>query len=107
MKIIENIMKTQKPYTNPDLKSSDLARMAGTTGHALSFVFNQYLKKSYYDYINEFRVEEFKRLAAEESDRYTLSAMAEKCGFSSRASFFRHFKSIAGMTPSEYVKSKQ
>lgn len=106
-KVLENIMKTQKPYTNPDLKSSQLAEMASTTGHALSFLFNQYLKISYYDYINNYRVEEFKRLVATDAaGRYTLSAMADKCGFSSRASFFRHFKSITGVTPAEYMKSR-
>lgn len=100
-------MKTQRPYTNPELKSADLAAMAGSTGHALSFLFNQYMKKSYYDYVNEYRVAEFKRLVAEgDTAKYTLSAMAAMCGFSSRASFFRHFKNITGVTPAEYMKGR-
>lgn len=105
IKVLDKIMKTQRPYTNPELKSADLATMAGSTGHALSFLFNQYMQKSYYDYVNEYRVEEFKRLVAEgDSVKYTLSAMASMCGFSSRASFFRHFKNITGVTPAEYLK---
>ncbi|MCM1066855.1 MAG: helix-turn-helix domain-containing protein [Muribaculaceae bacterium] len=105
-RLLDNIMKTQKPYTDVNLKSADLARLAGTTGHALSYLFNQYMGKSYYDYVNHYRVEEFKRLVAEtDTSRYTLSAMAQMCGFSSRASFFRHFKAIAGITPAEYMKN--
>jgi len=37
--------------------------------------------------------------------RYTLTALAELCGFSSRASFFRSFKKSTGVTPNEYIRS--
>lgn len=107
LKLLAKIMTTQKPYTNPDMKSSDLARMAGTTSHALSFLFNQYLHKTYYDFVNEYRVDEFKRLVNEtDISKFTLTALSEKCGFSSRASFFRHFKAITGITPAEYIRQK-
>lgn len=98
-------MKRNKPYRNPNLKVADLAVAIGTTSHSLSYLFNQYLEKNYYDYINEYRVEEFKSLILkDEYAKYTLTAMAEYCGFSSRASFFRTFKKLAGITPNEYIK---
>lgn len=103
---LEQLMKKERPYVSPDIKISDLAGMADTTAHALSFLFNQYLEKSYYDYINEYRVAEFKRIVTElDTSRYTLTALSQKCGFSSRASFFRHFKNITGITPAEYLKN--
>ena len=103
---LESLMKTEKPYTNPDLKSKELAAMIDTTAHALSFLFNQYLHKSYYDYVNEYRVEEFKQKVKDiDISKYTLSSLAERCGFSSRASFFRHFKAITGQTPAEFLKN--
>lgn len=103
---LESVMKTDKPYINPELKSKELAAMAGTSAHALSFLFNQYLKKNYYDYVNEYRVAEFKELVKDaDMSKYTLSTLAERCGFSSRASFFRHFKALTGMTPAEYLKT--
>lgn len=102
---LDKVMTTHKPYTNPDLKSQALAEMIGVSTHDLSFFFNQYLDKSYYDYINEYRVNEFKRVAAEvDVSKYTLTALSQMCGFSSRASFFRHFKAITGITPAEYLK---
>lgn len=105
LKVLDAVMRKEKPYTNTDLKSSDLATLAGCSSHDLSYVFNQHLEKSFYDYVNEYRVEEFKRLVAGiDTSRYTLSAMAEQCGFSSRASFFRHFKAITGSTPAEYMR---
>lgn len=102
---IERVMKSARPFTDPDLKSARLAEMVGATAHELSFLFNQYLGQSYYDYINRYRVEEFKRIVKEsDADRYTLTALSQKCGFSSRASFFRHFKTMTGITPAEYIK---
>ena len=103
-KRLESVMKNDRPWTNTDLKSGDLAKMAGTSPHALSFLFNQWLNKSYYDYVNEYRVDAFKRLVAEGgAGKYTLTAMSQMCGFSSRASFFRHFKAATGVTPAEWV----
>lgn len=99
-------MKSEKPYTNPDLKISDVAQALGVSSPLMSYLFNQYIHQSYYDYMNEYRVEEFKRLVRKpEYKRYTLSALAELCGFSSRASFFRSFKKITGITPNEYISS--
>lgn len=107
LKALNSVMKNDKPYTRPNLKSQDLASMIGTKAHSLSFLFNQYLKKSFYDYVNEYRVAEFKRLVNEtDISRYTLTALSERCGFSSRASFFRHFKAITGITPAEYIRQK-
>ena len=99
-------MHRDKPYTNPDLKIADLATMLGRSAHTLSYLFNQHLNRNYYDYINDYRIAEFKRLVnTEEYSKYTLSALAELCGFSSRASFFRYFKKATGITPNEYIRS--
>ena len=96
----------KKPYTNPNLKIADLAASIGTSSHTLSYLFNQYLNRNYYDYINDYRIAEFKRLVEkDEYAKYTLSALAELCGFSSRASFFRYFKKATNITPNEYIRS--
>lgn len=96
----------EKPYLDPDLKIADLAKIIGTSSHSLSYLFNQYLHISYYDFINQYRIEEFKKIATDpQYERYTLTAMAHICGFSSRASFFRSFKKSTGITPNEYIKS--
>jgi len=103
---LSRYMEEEKPYTNQDLKIADLAKGIDASSHSLSYFFNQYLNQSYYDYINEYRIAEFKTLVnSAEYSKYTLSALAELCGFSSRASFFRSFKKITGITPNEYIRS--
>ena len=106
LKLLDKEMTKNKLYVNPSLKIADLANVANTSSHALSYLFNQYLQKSYYDYINEFRVEEFKNIIQQKKySQYTLEALSEHCGFSSRASFFRSFKKVTGITPNEYIKN--
>ena len=103
---VQEVMETEKPYLQTDLKVADLAAMVGISSHKLSQFFSQHKGHTFYDYVNRFRVEEFKRLVKDEKTRsLTLSAMAEKAGFSSRASFFRHFKNIEGISPGEYLKN--
>lgn len=103
---LEAIMNKDKPYLHPDLKIADLAASIGISAHTLSYLFNQYLERNYYDYINDYRIAEFKRLAnTGEYAQYTLSALAELCGFSSRTSFFRYFKKVTGITPNDYIRS--
>ena len=99
-------MNDSKPYLNNDLKQSDLADALGYSSHLLSQVFNSYLNCRYYDYINKYRVEEFKRMAEDSNyNKYTLTSLSEMCGFSSQSSFFRSFKKITGQTPNEYIHS--
>lgn len=103
---LERLMRQKKPFTNPNLKIADLATLLDTAPHTLSFLFNQHLHCTYYDYINDYRVAEFKQLATDEKyAKYTLNTLAEICGFSSRASFFRHFKKATNITPNEYIRS--
>ena len=99
-------MVDEKPYMNSELRIGDLANALDVSSHSISYLLNQHYDISYYDFINEYRVDEFKRMITEmDSSKYTLSALADMCGFSSRASFFRSFKKNMGITPNEYIKS--
>lgn len=98
-------MDEKKPYLNPELSMSDLAKGCGCTTHTLSQLFSLFLKRSYYDFVSEYRVKEFKRLAADSHyNKYTINALAEKCGFRSRTPFLTAFKKFTGKTPKDYLK---
>ena len=102
---LDKLMRTDKPYLNPDLRIGDLAERLEVSQYVLSFLFNQHLKVGYYDYVNRYRIDEFKQCVLHDDvDRYTLDALALRCGFSSRTSFFRYFKKAEGLTPSEYIR---
>lgn len=105
---LEQLMKEQEYYKDPELTLGDLAKMLDINPGVLSQVINSKEGKNFYDYINTFRVEAFKQLLLEpESRQYTLLALAFECGFSSKTSFNRNFKKITQMSPSSYVKQQR
>ncbi len=102
---LEKAMLEEKLYLRPDLKMADLALAVDVSSSMLSYYFNQQLKRNYYEYINDYRIEEFKSLVnGGEYTKYTISAMAGLCGFVSKTSFFRHFKKVTGITPNIYIQ---
>jgi AraC-like DNA-binding protein len=97
------LMSAEKPFLGQDLTLQKLAERLKTSSHNLSEVINTTMHQSYYDFINQYRVEEFKnRLADPESERYNLLSIALDSGFNSKGTFNSIFKKFTGMTPSEY-----
>lgn len=106
-KQVDELMTEEQLYLNPELKLSDIANRLNTSSFALSYLFNQHMGTSFYDYINNLRVEYFKqRVKMGDTKKYTLDALATRCGYNSRTTFFRNFKKATGMTPSEYIAGK-
>lgn len=100
-------LETERAYCNPNLKREDLASILHVTTAKLSYVFSMYLKKNYYEFINSYRLKEFKHLVAEGAcSKYTITALSEKCGFK-KSSFFSTFRKEEGMTPAEYLKREK
>lgn len=102
---LRKYMQEREAYLNVDLKQSEVAAAIGHPTYLLSTVFTRYLKMGYYDFVNSYRVERFKQSVSEGlHKKYTLVTLAEKCGFKSKASFFRAFKKFTGYTPNEYIQ---
>ena len=62
-KYIENLqhyMDNDKPYLNPELTIMDVANQIKISRHYLTQVININLKKNFYQFINEYRVQEMK-----------------------------------------------
>lgn len=101
-------MENERAFLNPDLKLAHMAQAMGTSTQTLSQIFNVNLKTRYYDFVNQYRINEFKRLvSSNDKDRYTLKALASLCGFSSYTTFFRAFKEATGITPNEYMQQPE
>lgn len=101
---LDTAMREKKLYLDPKLKVANLAEALDVPSYKMSYLFSQHLKMTFYDYVNGFRIAEFKSMVAQgEYKNYTLNALIEKCGFLSRASFFRYFKKETEMTPNEYI----
>lgn len=103
---MKDYIERERVFTNQELKMKDLADVLHLSAPKLSQVFNLYLGQNYYDFINSYRLAEFKRLIeAGEYKRYTITALSEQCGFK-KSNFFSTFRKIEGMTPAEYLKKR-
>jgi len=97
-------MNEKKPFLIPDITLSSLASELDVTPDHLSGIINNKLGKNFFDFINHYRIEEFKtRSLADENKKFTLLSIAYDCGFNSKATFNRVFKNVTGITPGEYA----
>ena len=110
MVFLDNLLsylEHEKPYLNPKLSIGDVAAKLDCTETELSQLLNNHMNVNFSNFINVYRVNEIKkRLNQENLSKYTLKALSEQCGFSSKATFYRVFKNVTGMTPLEYCKKQ-
>lgn len=98
-------MENEKPYLSAKLNRSDVSMKLDCTEIELSQLLNNHLNVNFSNFINTYRVNEIKhRLNQDNLSKYTLKALSEQCGFSSKTTFYRVFKNVTGMTPLEYCK---
>ncbi len=102
---LEAAMASQRPYRNPDLTLQMLAQSVGLKEKDLSEVLNNGCGKSFYDFVNFYRIEEVKTaLLDADKQHLTNFAIAQESGFNSKSAFFGLFKKHVGTTPGEFKK---
>ncbi len=96
-------MQNEKPFIDHDINIARLANKISVTPEYLSQILNEKLNKNFFDFINSYRIEEFKnQLQNPDNKNLTLIGIAYDCGFSSKATFNRVFKNYMHITPSQY-----
>lgn len=91
-------------YRTANIKLKDIAYALKTNTTYVSQVINHFAQFNFHQLINEQRVlEARKQLLLPENKYLTIDAIAEQCGFKSRATFYRVFKAELNMTPKEFV----
>ncbi|PHS06577.1 MAG: AraC family transcriptional regulator [Kordia sp.] len=100
------LMTHKTIYQNGELSVGELASILKVHPNYLSQIINEREGINFYEYVNHFRVEEFKRLITiPKNQKITLLSLAYDCGFNSKSSFNRYFKKSTGQTPSQYAAS--
>ena len=101
MRQICNMMESQKLYLNSELKLKDVVDALNTNRNLISNCINSQRGCSFSQFVSNYRVEHAKDLIRRQPD-IKISEVWMQSGFSTEGSFFRTFKAITGMTPSEF-----
>ncbi len=102
---LEELMQQQKTFLEPGITIDKLADLVNTNRHCLSQVLNERIGKSFYDFINQYRVNGAKKLLLDEKySNQKIASIAYDAGFNSLSAFNEVFKKITGVTPSQFRK---
>ena len=108
--MLESQVKNHKIFADSELSLDKLALATGINKYHISETLNTYAHKSFYQYINEYRIQyaisQMQLLHRKEIPVNVLS-LAYDAGFRAKSSFNRYFKEITGFTPTEHLKSLQ
>jgi len=98
-------MELKQPYLDPELTISRLSEMLNVKVDFLSDVLNSQLNQNFFDFINRYRVGEFKNQCTLKANSHlSIMGIAYNCGFNSKASFYRAFRKFEGISPSAYIE---
>ncbi len=102
---LSSLIHDKQIHLDTELNEKKLAETLGVHSYILSRLLNDHIGKSFSEYINEKRIEEAKRILADEkNDDLTIFAVAVDSGFRSESVFYVNFKKYTGFTPTQYKK---
>lgn len=101
-KKLNNYMDSSEAYKNPLYSVQDLSRDVGINYIDIAETLNGLLGQSFNDYVNNYRIEEVKRLfTVPDYKKESILSIAFESGFNSKAAFYSSFKKFTGETPSQ------
>ncbi|WP_337843191.1 AraC family transcriptional regulator [Rheinheimera sp.] len=102
------LMQSQKPYLEAGLKIAELAQQLEQTPHHVSETINGHAGLSFYDFINNYRVDEAARLLLNRKyDHWSVTDVGFQSGFNSNSTFFAQFKKRLKQTPKQFREQRQ
>jgi AraC-like DNA-binding protein len=101
---LETIMATDKYYLDESLNLPKLAEVMEISTHDLSYLLNDGLDQSFFQFINSYRIDEAKRLLLSDDHKHlNMVGIAFAAGFNSKTTFNTTFKKFTALSPSEFV----
>ena len=104
MQRIIRLMEEQRPYLDSDLKQADVATALGVRLDEVSRCINSNAF-NFSQFVNGYRIEYAKQLMLRKPG-IKMTQVAIESGFSNETTFYRTFKAIVGMPPSEWASQK-
>jgi AraC-like DNA-binding protein len=104
---LKQLMADEKLYLDPDLSLPKLAEHLGTSVNHLSQAINSGLEMTFFDYINQYRVNEAMDILRNGNQRFpAILDVALSVGFNSTSTFYTAFKKINGHSPAKFRRAQ-
>jgi AraC-like DNA-binding protein len=108
MSFVHEAMLQKKCFCDPNLTLNQLSEVVNIKPHLLSRIINECYHQNFRDFVNKYRVEEFVKLARQQTNRrYTFLALANEVGFNSKSTFNVAFKKVLQQSPREFLKANK
>jgi len=105
---LQSYMEQEKPFLNPYLTIKNISEEVHIPVRELSTLLNRELGQHFFDFVNQYRIENAKELLKNTSkSKLTVLEILYSVGFNSKSSFNSAFKKHTGTTPTKYRKSLQ
>ncbi|MFD2531782.1 tetratricopeptide repeat protein [Gracilimonas halophila] len=102
---IVDLFTTEKIFTDSTLTLESLSKTLGTNTKYVSMSINNCSGLNFNEFVNSFRVQLAANLLVKQNNRnLTAKRLLIKCGFRSKATFYRVFKQHTGLTPVQFKK---
>lgn len=104
---LTEVMEKQKAYADSDLTLEKLSVLSKLPRHHISEALNQHLGKTFYQFLNDYRINAVLALLDKCRQKHVQPAilsLAFEAGFNSKSTFNQYFKKTTGFTPSGYIK---
>ncbi|WP_430409540.1 helix-turn-helix domain-containing protein [Kordia sp.] len=102
---LTQLILEEEIFAHSDLSLKILAKKVDTSANNLSWLLNSVYGKTFYEFINEYRVKAFLSKVKEgEHKKQTILGIAMDSGFNSKSTFNKSFKMLMNDTPSRYIE---
>lgn len=102
---LRQLMEEERFFLEPELTLPQLAERLSVSTNDLSQAINREINKSFFDFVNEYRVQEAKKLlSSPKHGHLSILGIALDAGFNSKSAFYSAFSKHIGTTPSGFRK---
>ncbi|MEL6304738.1 MAG: helix-turn-helix domain-containing protein, partial [Bacteroidota bacterium] len=103
---LEVLMKSEKPFLNPEIRLDELAKMLDVSRNHASQIINEHFSMNFFEFINYYRIGVAKQLLSSRTSDISITDVAFQSGFNNRISFYKAFKKFEGTSPSEFKPNR-
>lgn len=100
---INDLVEKSKLYTDKELRIKQISQLLGTNDKYVSQAIRLHTGLMFSQYVDLFRIGLAVKMLTVDEYTSTMEVIAEAIGFNSTSTFYRNFKDVVGMAPTEFA----